>query len=180
MPHKDSPVRRPGETRPVVGTPPRRPPYKKPNHPPVRIDTCIVGDDTTCDSAQNEMCRTEDGVSSCHCRPGYNRRKHRDPCRRKFIEFRHFLFCKFSLIAKYFSGVVSMVTSLRVDRLYDRKVKWQDNLGDPDSEEYRHLSYEASQAVSFFNYFINLFSRPAPGISFTCSRPDFRSNRPCR
>lgn len=36
----------------------------------VRIDTCIVGDDSTCDTAQNEMCKTDVGVSSCHCRPG--------------------------------------------------------------------------------------------------------------
>jgi hypothetical protein len=48
-----------------------------------RIDMCTVGDDSTCDSAQNEMCRTELGVSSCHCRPGYSRRKHREPCRSK-------------------------------------------------------------------------------------------------
>lgn len=38
--------------------------------PPVRIDTCIVGDDSTCDQAQHEKCKTEIGVSSCHCRPG--------------------------------------------------------------------------------------------------------------
>lgn len=38
--------------------------------PPVRIDTCIVGDDSTCDRAQNERCKTENGVSSCNCRPG--------------------------------------------------------------------------------------------------------------
>lgn len=36
----------------------------------VRIDTCIVGDDTTCDTAQNEVCKTDLGVSSCHCSPG--------------------------------------------------------------------------------------------------------------
>lgn len=36
----------------------------------VRIDTCIVGDDSTCDIAQNEICKTDVGVSSCHCRPG--------------------------------------------------------------------------------------------------------------
>lgn len=38
--------------------------------PPVRIDTCIVGDDSTCDQAQHEKCKTESGVSSCHCGPG--------------------------------------------------------------------------------------------------------------
>lgn len=48
-----------------------RPNYRvRPQQPPVRIDTCIVGDDSTCDSAQNERCKTDVGVSSCHCRPG--------------------------------------------------------------------------------------------------------------
>lgn len=42
----------------------------KPQQNAVRIDTCIVGDDSTCDIAQNEMCKTDLGVSSCHCRPG--------------------------------------------------------------------------------------------------------------
>lgn len=42
----------------------------RPTPPPVRIDTCIVGDDSTCDQAQHERCKTENGVSSCHCRPG--------------------------------------------------------------------------------------------------------------
>lgn len=65
-------------------TPTKSPPvWKKPTHPPVRIDTCIVGDDSTCDSSQHERCRTEAGVSSCHCRPGYTRRKHREPCHRE-------------------------------------------------------------------------------------------------
>lgn len=43
--------------------------------PPVRIDTCIVGDDSTCDRAQNERCRTENGVSSCNCRQGNTNKK---------------------------------------------------------------------------------------------------------
>lgn len=49
-----------------------RPNYRPrpPQQPPVRIDTCIVGDDSTCDAAQNERCKTDIGVSSCHCRPG--------------------------------------------------------------------------------------------------------------
>lgn len=42
----------------------------KPQQNSVRIDTCIVGDDSTCDVAQNEFCKTDSGVSSCHCRPG--------------------------------------------------------------------------------------------------------------
>ncbi|KAI5693233.1 hypothetical protein M8J75_011495 [Diaphorina citri] len=71
----------PGATSPG-GSGARPPAWRKPAHPPVRIDTCIVGDDTTCDVAQHERCRTEVGVSSCHCRPGYSRRKHREPCHR--------------------------------------------------------------------------------------------------
>lgn len=50
---------------------PARQNYRKKTHQaPVRIDTCIVGDDSTCDLAQNEVCKTDYGVSSCHCRPG--------------------------------------------------------------------------------------------------------------
>lgn len=52
---------------------PNRPVIHRPRFPaqqqPVRIDTCIVGDDSTCDQAQ-ERCRMENGISSCNCRPG--------------------------------------------------------------------------------------------------------------
>ena len=64
------------ETEPSIQKPQRtqnRPihrPRLPSQQPPVRIDTCIVGDDSTCDQAQNEKCKTENGVSSCHCRPG--------------------------------------------------------------------------------------------------------------
>lgn len=91
-----------------------------------RIDTCIVGDDSTCDGSQHEICRTEAGVSACHCRPGHARRKHRDPCRK----------------------VVSVLVSLRVDRLYDRKIKWVNDFFDKSSESYQQLSYETEKAVS--------------------------------
>ncbi|XP_046974887.1 uncharacterized protein LOC124541103 isoform X1 [Vanessa cardui] len=103
---------------------PHRPPYRRPQ-PTVRIDTCIVGDDSTCDQAQNEMCRTEAGISSCQCRPGYARRTHRDPCRR----------------------VVSLVLNMRVDRIYDRKMAWDAKLADKESEPYQQLSYEAVRAI---------------------------------
>lgn len=36
----------------------------------VRIDTCIIGDDSTCDQSQNEKCKIENGISSCNCREG--------------------------------------------------------------------------------------------------------------
>uniref|UniRef100_A0A182WIQ2 EGF-like domain-containing protein n=1 Tax=Anopheles minimus TaxID=112268 RepID=A0A182WIQ2_9DIPT len=93
--------------------------------PPVRIDTCIVGDDSTCDQAQNERCRTENGVSSCHCRPGYARRKHREPCRR----------------------IVSLMLSMRVDKIYERRIHWDMALADRSSEKYQQLSYEAIRAM---------------------------------
>ncbi|XP_059058878.1 uncharacterized protein LOC131852243 [Achroia grisella] len=98
--------------------------YRRPQ-PTVRIDTCIVGDDSTCDQTQNEMCRTEVGISSCQCRPGYARRIHRDPCRR----------------------VVALLLNLRVDRLYDRKVAWDAKLADKESDPYQQLSYEAIRAI---------------------------------
>ncbi|XP_037295958.1 uncharacterized protein LOC115444518 isoform X2 [Manduca sexta] len=98
--------------------------YARPT-PAVRIDTCIVGDDSTCDQSQNEKCRTEAGISSCQCRPGYARRVHRDPCRR----------------------VVALILNLRVDRLYDRKVTWDAKLADKDSEPYQQLSFEAVRAI---------------------------------
>lgn len=94
-----------------------------------RIDTCIVGDDTTCDESQHEVCRTESGVSACHCRPGTARKRHRDPCRK----------------------VVSVMLSMRVDRIYERKVIWADELSDKSSESYQQLSYEAERAVRHDN-----------------------------
>ncbi|KAI5634684.1 calcium-binding EGF domain-containing protein [Phthorimaea operculella] len=134
-----------GEAIPADDVPIHRPPAKRPpgpghsHHPhqphrqqgfrrpqaTVRIDTCIVGDDSTCDQAQNEKCRTEAGISSCQCRPGYARRTHRDPCRR----------------------VVSLVLNLRVDKLYERKVVWDNKLLDKDSDPYQQLSYEAIRAI---------------------------------
>lgn len=87
-----------------------------------------MGDDSTCDGSQHEVCRTESGVSACHCRAGTARRKHRDPCRK----------------------IVSVLLSLRVDRLYDRRVVWANELGDKNSESYQQLSYEAERAVNIY------------------------------
>ncbi|XP_055624298.1 uncharacterized protein LOC129767424 isoform X2 [Toxorhynchites rutilus septentrionalis] len=105
----------------------RAPAHHRPKYPlpPVRIDTCIVGDDSTCDQAQNERCKTESGVSSCHCRPGYARRKHREPCRR----------------------IVSLMLSMRVDKIYERRIQWDAVLANRDSEKYQQLSYEAVRAM---------------------------------
>ena len=87
QPHGASSPPGPPPPSPSSGGKPSAPAWKRPTHPPVRIDTCIVGDDTTCDAAQHERCRTELGVSSCLCRPGYSRRKHRDPCHSEYLIF---------------------------------------------------------------------------------------------
>lgn len=65
-------------------------------------------------------------MSACHCRPGHARRKHRDPCRK----------------------IVSVLVSLRVDRIYERRVVWVKDFGDKNSESYQQLSYETERAVS--------------------------------
>ncbi|XP_055686295.1 uncharacterized protein LOC129791798 isoform X2 [Lutzomyia longipalpis] len=133
---KPTPTIQPGQTgtgyavaeTEAVKLPPPRPHYRPRPHqqqPPVRIDTCIVGDDSTCDQAQNEKCKTDNGVSSCHCRPGYARRKHREPCRK----------------------VVSLLMSLRVDRIYERRVVWDKKLADRSSEPYGQLSFETMRAI---------------------------------
>ncbi|XP_058982085.1 mucin-2-like isoform X1 [Musca domestica] len=107
-----------------VGT--TRPHYRpRTTQPPVRIDTCIVGDDTTCDQAQHEYCKTENGVSSCHCRPGYSRRKHREPCRR----------------------VITFYIGMRVDRIYEHRIVWDNKLADRTSEPYGQLSFESVRAI---------------------------------
>lgn len=56
---------------------------------------------------------------------GYARRKHRDSCRK----------------------VVSIVVSIRVDKIYERKVVWDRQLSNHNSEPYQHLSYESLKAV---------------------------------
>ena len=49
----------------------RRPTFRpKPATPLVRIDTCVVGDDSTCGANLNEQCKIEGGISSCQCKPG--------------------------------------------------------------------------------------------------------------
>ncbi|GBO40103.1 hypothetical protein AVEN_85133-1, partial [Araneus ventricosus] len=75
------PMPRPGSQSQGQGM--RKPPPFRPPPPPlpeIRIDTCVVGDDSTCDVQLKEQCRTERGVSSCLCRPGYGRTLERSQC----------------------------------------------------------------------------------------------------
>nr|XP_037278645.1 LOW QUALITY PROTEIN: nascent polypeptide-associated complex subunit alpha, muscle-specific form-like [Rhipicephalus microplus] len=109
------------------GSPPRRRPGYRPKHNTtlVRIDTCIVGDDSTCDSKLNEWCKAELGISSCHCRPGFTRTVPRGPC----------------------SPVVNVGLTLKLDRLGDQKLVFNRNYRNPESEDYQLLEYEAKQAL---------------------------------
>ncbi|XP_034940274.1 uncharacterized protein pwn isoform X2 [Chelonus insularis] len=105
---------------------PRRPTFhRRPTQPPVRIDTCIVGDLSTCDASQHEACATIQGVSACHCKPGYARLVHSLPCKK----------------------VVSIVVSIRIDRIYDWKVTWSHDLADRESEAYQTIAYESNKAI---------------------------------
>jgi len=46
-----------------------------------------------------------------------------------------------------FAGIVSIVLSLRVDRLYENKITWTDKYKDPESQEYQQLEHESVRAV---------------------------------
>ncbi|XP_057329335.1 uncharacterized protein LOC130670138 [Microplitis mediator] len=100
--------------------------HRRPTQPPVRIDTCIVGDTSTCDASQHEACATIQGVSACHCKPGFARFSHSLPCKK----------------------VVSIVVSIRVDRIYEWKLVWSKDFADKDSETYQTIAYESGRAIA--------------------------------
>ena len=74
-----------------------------------RIDTCIVGDDSTCEIQKHEVCKTVLGISSCFCRPGYGRRNHRRKCESKIGVF-------YALNRSVYEqpGSISVITAPRV------------------------------------------------------------------
>ena len=105
----------------------RRPTFRpKPATPLVRIDTCIVGDESTCGANLNEHCRTEGGISSCHCKPGYGRSTQRGLC----------------------IPTTSLAMSLKLDKLGDNKLQFSKNLLNADSEDYQYLEFESIQAIN--------------------------------
>lgn len=114
----------PSQSQPKI----RRPTFKpKPAIPPIRIDSCIVGDDSSCDQSHNERCITEYGISSCHCRPG---------------------FARLSQLRGYCSPINSLMFSMKIDKLSDnRKLAFNSSLVDTNSEEYQYLEFETIQAV---------------------------------
>ncbi|OXA37930.1 hypothetical protein Fcan01_27270 [Folsomia candida] len=112
----------------ISKTPPniiRRPLTRRPSVPPVRIDTCIVGDDSTCNSDAAEVCRTENGVSSCICRPGFARRRHREPCK----------------------AIYSLILSIKLDKLGDKKLNYDPDYFNPSSETYQTIEWETIHAL---------------------------------
>ncbi|KFM56749.1 hypothetical protein X975_19524, partial [Stegodyphus mimosarum] len=111
-------------------------PRPRPNT--IRIDTCIVGDDSTCDKKMNETCKTEQGISSCHCRPGFARSYTRGPC----------------------IPIVSIMLSMKVDRFKNTKISFSPKYLDRNSDEYRMMEYEARKALS------SLFSQTAFARTF--------------
>ena len=46
--------------------------------------------------------------------------------------------------------------SMKVDRVGDRRIVWGGNYGNPESEEFKILKWEAKHAVSTKVYFIKL------------------------
>nr|XP_027199724.1 probable serine/threonine-protein kinase DDB_G0282963 [Dermatophagoides pteronyssinus] len=105
----------------------RRPAFRpRPNVPIVRIDTCIVGDDSTCDISLNEKCITELGLSSCQCRPGFARIIPRTNC----------------------SPVISLSISFRADKMAGNKLQFTRPLLNANSEEYQYLEFESIHALN--------------------------------
>lgn len=56
--------------------------------------------------------------------------------------------CILNFFAFIFSGVVSLFLSLRVDRMYDQHLAWNEKFAENDTVEYQQLEYEAGKAVS--------------------------------
>ncbi|XP_040563775.1 uncharacterized protein [Lepeophtheirus salmonis] len=100
-------------------------PTRRPNAPPIRIDTCIVGEEGTCDKDKHEVCKVFLGVSSCFCKPGYGRRNHRQPCKK----------------------TVKLLMSLQVDRINNNRIFWSNHYENPNSEEYQLLEGESNYAI---------------------------------
>lgn len=110
----------------VTTAAPRPGPTRRPRVPAVRIDTCIVGNDATCKEEHYEVCRTDLGVSSCYCKPGYGRKSHRGMCKR----------------------TVRLLMSMKIDRIQDQRIKWGSGYWNKNSEPYQVLEGEVDYAIN--------------------------------
>lgn len=105
----------------------RRPPFRlRPSVPLVRIDTCIVGDDSTCEVKMNEKCKTELGISSCQCRPGFGRSTARGMC----------------------NPIITLGVALKLDKLDEKKLSYNTKYANSNSEDYQFLEYECIQGFN--------------------------------
>ncbi|XP_035224805.1 uncharacterized protein LOC118197406 [Stegodyphus dumicola] len=133
---RERPIQATASIKPSLTPIIRGQPRPRPNT--IRIDTCIVGDDSTCDNKMNETCKTEQGISSCHCRPGFARSYTRGPC----------------------IPIVSIMFSMKVDRFKNTKISFSTKYLDRNSDEYRMMEYEARKGLS------SLFSQTAFSRTF--------------
>ena len=110
--------------------------------PPVRIDTCIVGNDNTCKVKHHEICKTYLGVSSCYCKPGYGRKNHRLLCKSKTH-----LACAKDLLL-FIIEIVRLLMSMKIDRIQEEKIVWNNEYDSQNTEMYQVLEGEVNYAVS--------------------------------
>ncbi|KAJ8887949.1 hypothetical protein PR048_007433 [Dryococelus australis] len=82
-------------------------------------------------------------MEMCKNSPSWMRSLHLDPC-----GVRGPGSCSGVRHVCVYVGVASILMSLRVDKLYERKVLWSSKLQDPDSEQHQQLAWEAARAVS--------------------------------
>ncbi|XP_076309335.1 uncharacterized protein LOC143224853 [Tachypleus tridentatus] len=110
-----------------LGILPKHPLFRpRPNTPVIRIDTCIVGDDSTCDVSLNERCKTVRGVSACYCKAGRARSEPRGQCK----------------------PVISLQMALLLGNYGDRKLTFTSSFQDPNSEQYEWLEHDVEQGLS--------------------------------
>uniref|UniRef100_T1JLD3 EGF-like domain-containing protein n=1 Tax=Strigamia maritima TaxID=126957 RepID=T1JLD3_STRMM len=124
---ENQPRPRPPTVKPTVNKPTRTnvPKRKQTTTSTIRIDTCIVGDDTACDVKNHEVCRTEGGVSSCTCPPGLARAKNSNEC----------------------IAVISLLLYLRVDHINGQRLLF-DEVYTIDSPEKEYVKHEAVHGIT--------------------------------
>ncbi|KAK2720205.1 uncharacterized protein LOC136036316 isoform X2 [Artemia franciscana] len=90
---------------------------------PLRIDTCLEGDDSTCEVG--ETCNTDKYGASCVCRTGWGRKNLRLGC----VE------------------LINLALSLKVDRFSGRPLTFKKDYADPLSSGYKELKDETKLAI---------------------------------
>ncbi|XP_055332861.1 uncharacterized protein LOC129584639 isoform X2 [Paramacrobiotus metropolitanus] len=116
------------------------------NAPPteegIKLETCSIGDDSTCNQEAYEVCRKDDGVSTCVCRSGTARKHVRDPCQ----------------------SVLSYYVYIRMNRFYDRQLTFGPQFADNKSYPYLTLAREVALGID------SLLSETDLNTAFVSSR----------